>query len=141
MAKLFGLARLDRKLKRLPELAKAEIKAAMETAAEEITATMRRLVPISPGGGDLHDSIGWTWGKAPKGAGLVASVKSRLAGDLTITIYAGNAKAFYARWQEFGTVNQPAQPFFFVAYRANRKSAKRRINGAIRKAAKKVAAS
>lgn len=165
MATLTGLSRLDRKLKRLPELAKVEIKAAMEVAAADIVATMKQLVPVSkPNGGDLRDSIGWTWGKAPKGAGLVAAVKSRLAGDLTITIYAGNEKAFYARWVEFGTQahstaqgasvargkkqdqgtqhkGTPAQPFFFVSYRAHRKSAKRRINAAIRKAAKKVAAS
>lgn len=138
-ATLFGLAKLDRKLKRMPDLAKAEIRAAMEVAAAEMVATMKNLVPVASG--DLRDSIGWTWGKAPKGAGIVAQAKSKLGGDMTITVYAGNAKAFYARWQEFGTVSQPAQPYFFVSYRIHKKSAKRRIGGAIRKAAKKVAAS
>lgn len=137
-AKILGLARLDRKLKRLPQLAKAEIKAAMEQAAEEMVTTMKSLVAVDSGA--LRDSIGWTWGKAPKGAGIVALAKSSLGGDLTITVYAGNAEAFYARWQEFGTVNTKAQPYFFVAYRAHKKSAKRRIGGAIRKAAKRTVA-
>jgi hypothetical protein len=35
----------------------------------------------------------------------------------------------------------PAQPFFFVSWRANRKNAKNRIRYAVRKAAKQVAAS
>jgi HK97 gp10 family phage protein len=141
--KILGLARLDAKLTRMPAAAKAEIKKAMEAAATEMVATMKHLVPVSSGphGGTLRDSIGWTWGKAPKGAGIVALGTSKLAADLTLTVYAGNEEAFYGRWQEFGTVKQAAQPFFFVSYRAHRKSAKRMIRAATTRAAKKVAAS
>jgi HK97 gp10 family phage protein len=138
MAKILGLAKLNRKLSLLPHAVKAEIKTAMEAAANDMVATMKNLVPVDSGA--LRDSIGWTWGKAPKGAGIVAQAKARLGGELTLTIYAGNAKAFYARWQEFGTANQTAQPYFFVSYRAHKKSAKRRISSATRKAAQKVAA-
>lgn len=137
MTRILGLARLEKKLARMPARAKAEIRAAMEAAAEVMVATMKSLVKEETGA--LRDSIGWTWGRAPKGAGIVAQAKSRMAADLTLTIYAGNAEAFYARFQEFGTANTPAQPFFFVAYRAHRKTAKRRIRAATRKAARKEA--
>jgi hypothetical protein len=53
-------------------------------------------------------------------------------------VAAGNAKAFYARWQEFGTVNQPGQPFFYVSYRALRRSAQARMATATRTAARQI---
>jgi HK97 gp10 family phage protein len=151
MTKILNLARLDRKLKRLPTVAKAEIKSAMEAAASEIVAMMKSLVPVDDGA--LRDSIGWTWGKAPKGSLAVAAVKSGMAGDLTLTIYAGNAEAYYARWVEFGTKRHEnagkfagtqhpgttARPFFYVSWRANKRSSKRLIRKGMRDAARKVA--
>ena len=80
--------------------------------------------------------------------------------DLRISIYAGDDKAFYARWIEFGTKphnvakgggnkghrgeahlhpGTRAYPFFFPSYRANQKKMKSRVNRAINKAAKQVA--
>jgi HK97 gp10 family phage protein len=115
---------------------------------------MKSLVPVlkEPDArrraGALRDSIGWTWGKAPKGATVVATAKANLGGDLTITIYAGSRDkglgaddAFYARWVEFGTQKMPAQPYFYVSYRANKKKVKSRVRRAITKAAKQVASS
>jgi len=88
------------------------------------------------------------------------------AGDLVITIFAGNDEAFYARWVEFGTrphtitvknaptlsrggvnfgtsVSHPgastANAFFFPAYRAMRKRIKTRISRAINKSVRDVA--
>ena len=138
MTKILNLVKLQRKLDRLPQVAKARIRAAMEEAANEIVAMMKSLVPVDDG--YLRDSIGWTWGKAPKGASIVSTVKARLGGDMTITIYAGSIEAFYARWQEFGTQDMPASPYFFVSWRANKKSAKATMRKATRAAAKQVAA-
>lgn len=151
-ASIVGLARLERKLKRMPEIAKATIKKAMEQGADEIVEMMRSLV--AKDSGDLRDSIGWTWGKKPKYAQAIAVAKSSLAGDLTITIYAGNSKVRYAHLVEFGAAphvaggmfkgakhpGTKAQPFFFVSWRANRKTVKSRVRRAITKAAKQVAA-
>jgi len=147
MTKLLNLAKLDRKLKRLPTAATAHIRPEMEKVADEIVAMMKRLAPVlqeqvdgrRPGA--LRDSIGWTWGKAPKGASIVATVKSKLGSDMTITIYAGNAEAFYARWQEFGTADMPASPYFYVSWRASRKTAVRQVRKAVRDSVRKVAAS
>lgn len=111
----------------------------MEKAAEDIVGMMKGLVPVRDG--DLRDSIGWTWGAPPRGSIVVSTLKGAgFGGDLTITIYAGSADAYYARWQEFGTSKMKAQPYFFVSWRANRRSTRRKISTAVRKAAKKVAA-
>lgn len=147
MTKILNLQKLDKKLKRLPDATKAAIRTEMEKVADEVVGMMKRLAPVldeEVAGrrmGALRDSIGWTWGKAPKGAGIVASVKSKMGDDLTITIYAGNTEAFYARWQEFGTQDVSAQPYFYVSWRASRKSAVRQVRKATRDAARKVAAS
>jgi len=153
--KIIGLAKLQRKLNRLPEVAKRRIMEAMEASADEIVRLAKSLVPVLKHPDDrrrtgaLRDSIGWTWGKVPKGAMTLGKVaEASLGGDLTITIYAGSRDkssgvddAFYARWVEFGTQKMAAQPYFYPSYRANKKSARRNIRSAVSKAAKEVAAS
>ena len=163
---LLGLLSLRRKFKALPDVAQTLIAKAMEEGADEVVALARHLVPKDDG--DLRDSIGWCWGDPPKGARIIArSRKVKDKRDMRISVYAGNDKAFYARWVEFGTqahslakgadissksrrkralqrtgVQHPgakAQPFFFPAFRANRKKVKSRISRAITKAAKQVA--
>lgn len=152
MTKIQGLDRLKRKLAKLPAVAKQMIRQAMEAKANEIVAMMKNLVPVDDG--TLRDSIGWTWGKAPKGSLTLASVQATGDSDMTLTIYAGNKEAFYARWVEFGTARHAngglfadsihpgttAQPFFFVSWRANKRRTVRAIRKASRDSAKKVAA-
>lgn len=159
---ILGLAKLERKLKRLPEVALVEIRSAMESVANQIVGLSKSLVPKESGA--LEKSIGWTWGRPPRGSITLGKVaRSALGKQLTITIYAGNDEAFYARWVEFGTAphslypradesrgklqgigdqhpGAAAHPFFFPAYRANRKEAKRKVRAATRRAAKRVAA-
>lgn len=121
----------------------------MAQSADELVAMMKTLAPVDSG--DLVNSIGWKWGgKVPKGSIAVASVQS---GKLSITIFAGDAKAFYARLVEFGTpphlnggmfagTRHPgtkAHPFFFVSYRALRRRIKSRISRSITKSAKQIA--
>lgn len=160
MTSVLNLARLQKKLERLPQAARTLIRAAMEKQAQIIVDMMKSLVAVDDG--DLRDSIGWTWGKAPAGASIVASVKGSLGGNMTITIYAGNADAYYARWIEFGTQahslarnasvkrgkrqdrgrrheGTDAQPFFYVSWRANKRGSIRAIRTATRQAAKQVA--
>lgn len=99
----------------------------------------KSLVPVDKG--ELRDSIGWTWGRPPKGAITLGKVAaSQIATDLTITIYAGNSDAYYARWVEFGTQKMGAQPYFFPSYRANKRQSRQRLSRAINQAAKKVSA-
>ncbi len=144
-AKVLKRADFIRRLRRLPIQARKLMRLAIRQSAIEMVALMKNLAPVSPGGGQLRESIGWTFGKPPAGAITIAEVISTDE-TLTATIFAGSALdrsersgAFYARWQEHGTVLFPAQPYFFVSYRALRKRARRRIARSITKAAKQVA--
>ena len=150
MRKIQNIERLKKKLASIPAVAKVYIRKEIERVASEIVAMMKNLVPVDDGA--LRDSIGWTWGKAPKGSITIAAV-SAFGSDMTVTIYAGNADAYYARWVEFGTASHTngglfagtkhpgtaAQPFFYVSWRANRRRALRGVRKATRDAAKKVA--
>lgn len=151
MSNVLGLDRLNRKLAALPVVAQKRIREAMEQGADEIVRMMKSLCPTDSG--DLRDSIAWTWGKTPKGAMTLAKV-TQTGGENTLTIYAGNADAYYARFVEFGVASHTAgglfagatipaiakQPFFYVSYRANKRKVKGRITRAINKAAREVAA-
>ena len=145
--KIIGMPRLLRKLKVLPDVARAELRVALAQQADDIVAMMKRLAQ----GSRLIGSIGWVWGnKPPKGAMAVATVGK---GDLAITIYAGNAEVFWARWEEFGTAphivggkfagaehpGTAPRAFFFPSWRAMRKSVKAALRKASRDAARKVA--
>lgn len=133
-----------------------EVGKAMERAAKNIVADMKKNVPVYAGPeitrsdgspiikGALRDSIGWTWGKAPKGAVVLAKSNAIRKGGslLKITIYAGGkgpgGDAFYARWVEFGTAKWAGSPFFFFTYRGHKKRAKAGITRALNKAIKQV---
>lgn len=148
MARVYlkGLPQLKAKLIKLKNETIGKVRTAMEQAATEIVATMKNLAPVEDG--DLRNSIGWTWGDAPNGS---ISMSHTVQGN-TITIYAGDEKAFYARWVEFGTKahnvakgggnksfkgqgrqhpGAQAKPFFYVSYRAHKKAAKLQIRKAI----------
>ncbi|MDL2202024.1 HK97 gp10 family phage protein [Brucella intermedia] len=149
--KIKGLDRLQIKLKKFPEVAETLVKAAMEQGAQDIVNMMQNLVPVDDG--ELMESTGWTWGQAPKYSQRIGSVKSN-DGKLTITIYAGNSRVRYAHLVEFGSAphvnggmfpgtfnpGSKAQPFFYVSWRAKRRSARARVSRAITKAAKQIAA-
>ena len=143
---ILGLARLERKLRRMPAVAKAKIRQKMAEAADEIVAMMKNLAPVlqapdkrrTPGA--LRDSIGWTWGAPPRGSLVISTLRGAgFGGDLTITIFAGSSEVFWARWLEHGTAKMTAQPYFYVSWRAKKKAARRKINQGIREAARQVA--
>lgn len=142
-----GLARLQRKLALIPKSVTEAVRIELEKQATEMVSMMKRLVPFESGA--LRDSIGWTWGDAPAGSMVIGTVKAGGAkrgavgasyASMVITIYAGSSgkkgDTFYARFQEFGTRKMVANPFFFVTYRARRKSAKSALTKAMRKAIK-----
>ena len=134
-ARVFNRQRLNAKLRALPKAAEDEIRKAIAKSADEITEMARGLAPVDDG--DLRRSIGWTWGEAPKGSKVLG--KASAGANLTATVFAGDDKAYYARWVEFGTTKMSAQAYFFPSYRSNKKRAKNRIARATSKAAKSVA--
>lgn len=133
--------RLRRKLYATRQRVYAAVRVEMEAVATKLVAEMKLLVPVDSGA--LRDSIGWTWGEAPKGSMAISTVRGRGRDGLYISIYAGtldkklgDQDAFYARWQEFGTKNMPANPFFYVVWRANRRRVRAGISRTVRKAVK-----
>lgn len=132
-----GLNSLKRKLnKTIPDAVREAAKKALEQSARELVAEMQRLVPVDSGA--LRDSIGWTWGDAPAGATVVGTVAGSKNDTMRITIYAGGDGAFYARFQEFGTVKMPPSPFFYPSYRKLKRKIKGRNTRAINKAIKSL---
>ena len=133
--------RLRARLAKIPDIAREAAAAAMEEGAQEIVDAMKMAAPVDSG--DLRDSIGWTWGEVPAGSFVIDEIRSgKNKGDqyatLRIKIYAGSRDAFYARFQEFGTRSQPAQPFFFSTWRREKAKFRRKIRAAIRKRIKEA---
>ena len=130
--------RIVAKLKQIPDVAVDAARQAMEEVAQEIVEAMRAAAPKGKTG-RLRDSIGWTWGDLPPGTFMIDEIRSgRNQGDqyatLRIKIYAGAGEGFYARFQEFGTRSQPAQPFFFLTWSKEKAKFRRRIRAAVRAA-------
>jgi HK97 gp10 family phage protein len=134
---VLGLASFNRKMNvAIPAKVREATRKAMEQGANEMVAFAKALCPVDQG--DLRDSIGWTWGDAPKGSISLGGVARRKDGDEVITIYAGDDRAFYARWQEFGTQKHSASPFFYPAYRTLKKRIKSRVTRNMKKAIKEA---
>ncbi len=131
---VLGRERLHAQINRMPEKIIAAVSDVMEAEAEALVRQMRSVVPVDDG--ELRASINWKWGGAPKGAVAIATFKGRDYGRLFITIYAGKtANSFHGRFQEFGTSNMPANPFFYPTFRANRSRIRAAISRAVRKGA------
>lgn len=131
-----GLRALERKMNfTVPQAVKRNLKQQMAVAADKIVATAEAFVPEKTG--DLKNSIGWVWGTdIPDGAISIGSILPGGDADLIITIFSGNTDAFYARLVEFGTQAAAAHPYFFPAYRLNKRATRARISRAIKKGLK-----
>jgi HK97 gp10 family phage protein len=163
VSKVINRERLRAKLRSLPDNIKDGIKAPLEKGAQGIADLAIHLCPERKGA--LRNSIDWNYGDPPLGV-KIGGVGNKTNGadpsDLIISIYAGNDRAFYARWVEFGTrastkgdkvtgkkgrtrtagrthPGTPAHPFFFPAYRAMRNPVVNAIGSATRSALKKSA--
>jgi HK97 gp10 family phage protein len=145
-----GRDRLLRRLAAIQGKPRKAIRAALEKGAEDLTAMQKSLVPKRTGA--LAASIGYTFGNYAPANSHVRGFGDAAAGDpdLSITIHAGDAKAFYAAFVEYGTAPHPQggmfkgalhpgtspQPFFYPPYRTLRRSIKSRVSRAASKAIK-----
>lgn len=154
MAKVSNRDALLKKLATLPSAVRSAVRQALAEGADQITDEMKRLAPAQSG--DLSRSIGSTFGSYVADNANVRGVTSAAKGadpDLTVTIHAGDERAYYAAFVEFGTAphingglyagskhpGSKATPFFFPAYRANKRRVKSRISRATTRAVKQVA--
>jgi len=116
-----GLDALNRKLRAMPAAAKAEIRNALDTSADEMVSLARTLAPVLEG--DLKASIGVEPGPH----------------ELAITVKAGGPAAGLATIVEHGHATAAPRPFFWPAFRSLRKRIRSRLARAVSAAAKKVA--
>lgn len=128
-----GLDALNRRWGAIPGKVRAAAREALEEVAEDLVRQMRAAAPKGATGA-LARSIGWTWGDAPDGTMVIGTVAGSDYATMRITIYAGGGDAFYARFQEFGTVKMAANPFFYPVWRARKRGVKSKITRAINKA-------
>lgn len=138
-----GIARLRQRLRAVPDRVRAEVVDEIERQADRIVKEMRQLSPLA------EIEIGWTWGDVPRGAITVVRVGKSRTDRVAVKIWA-RGDGFDARWFEFGTSERvqtttgratgavTAQPFFFPAYRANRRQARAAISRAVARAMKKA---
>lgn len=112
------LAKLNRKFDAIPRAIREAVIPALDKSADQLVAAAKHLAPEESG--DLKDSIRKEAGEH----------------DLQRRILAGDNVAFYAVHVEHGTAEAVAQPFFFPAYRLQKKSIQSRIKRAIGKAVK-----
>lgn len=127
-----GLRRYRAKLDRMPVDVKRAIKRALEKGGDDLVATMKRYAPVDQG--ELRNTVEYYFPEERRGEpsyrGEQLSIKAEAG--LAIVVVAGNASrskedGFYAKFVEFGTVDQSAAPFFFPAYRLRRASIRSRI--------------
>ena len=146
---------LTAKLRALRQATQVPVRKALADAADEMVVQMRTIVPDDPRTQgppyDLKSTIKWRF-QGEQGGGSDAKTGKSAATSVTIT--AGDEKNPEARWLEFGTkphvnkgefagsVNPGIAPrgYFFGTYRRYKAAAKRKINAAIRKAVRDVAA-
>lgn len=153
MAKLSRRENLLAKMAAMPPAVRSAIRQALAEGADMIADEARRLAPKDTG--KLRDSIKQTWGGGKaRYSSLAGGTDGGGDPDLTVIISAGNSGVRYAHLVEFGTAphlngglfagsrhpGTAPQPFFYPAYRANRRRVKARISRATTRAVKKVVA-
>jgi len=132
-----GKERLQRILQEMPPVARAELKKSLQASARQLVRAQRALAPVDTGA--LRGSIDWTDDPAqiPKHAAFRGAREPGQT-DLAVAVFAGNSAVRYAHLVEFGTVQAPAQPFFYPAYRLRKKQIAARARRAARAAARKA---
>lgn len=142
IAKMIGRERFMRRLRRLPQAVREEVRASLAQSAEDLVQSMRARAPVKTG--TLKSSIKWRWGGKKR--------RGDERDNFTVTIYVDKPAHHYAHLVEFGVAphenkgrfagtqnpGQPPEPYFFPTYRAKKRTIKNRTRAAIRKAVKKT---
>lgn len=130
-----GLASFQRRMAAIPKGVREAVKPALMKSGEELKAAMQHLAEHSRDTGDLIDSITVT-GPGETTPPYSQPGGSKVVGETSVAVTVGNSGVRYAHLVEYGTTKAPAQPFFWPAFRLNRKRITSRIRRAINKAVK-----
>ncbi|MDI7864090.1 HK97 gp10 family phage protein [Rhizobiaceae bacterium n13] len=128
-----GLARFQQRMRAIPKAVREAVQPALVKSGEDLSGTMQRLAPVDTGA--LKGSIAVT---APGQSTPAYSQPggSRVAGENEVLVTAGNSDVRYPHLVEYGTSDTAAQPFFWPAFRLNKKRLANRIKRAVSKAVK-----
>lgn len=151
-AKMSGLERVKARLARIPQAVQDAAFVELTRQTNSLADKIRQTVPVDTGA--LKSTIRVTPGRRPLSLRIVAGgwattdkIRTRVKdSDFLTALLSGTANAGaydYARAVEFGHLSKngsvvPARPYFFPIYRWKKKSLKRAVGAAGRKAAKKI---
>lgn len=153
-----GVEKVRRQLAAVPQVVADEVRASLQASAQSLVAQMNTLKP-SP-----KITVGWEW---TNGIGLGSGVSVRTYknprtgktgqyGIIAIRVFAvgpqlnSRIRFNLAQAFEFGTDKRrqvttgrktgamDAQPYFYPAYRANKRAIRSRVSAAVRRAAKQL---
>lgn len=130
-----GLKRFQERMRAIPKAAREAVQPALVKSADEIAASVRTLAESSRDTGALIDSVHVTK-PGERTPPYSQPGGSKVAGELEAVVTVGNSEVRYGHLVEYGTVEAPAQPFFWPAVRLNRKRSTNRIKRAVAKAVK-----
>lgn len=131
VARVSGLASLQKKLAAIPRATREEVRAVLEKSGDEMVSLAKSLAPVRTG--LLKSTIKRRPGKNELAVEVVAG-----GAATTKAARAGNGVFDYAAGTEWGTSDTPSQPFFWPSYRAIKKRAKGRTTRAVRMAVKRA---
>jgi HK97 gp10 family phage protein len=129
MAKILNENRLYAKLDKIAGSVRSAVRNVLAREAQQIVDAMKQACPEDTG--ELKNSIGWTFGYPKKGKLPLGTLRVSKS-DLWVTIYAGNTKAYYAMFIEFGTSRNRPQPFFWPTWSRKKRGARTVIFSAAR---------
>jgi HK97 gp10 family phage protein len=115
----------------IPANGKAAVGPALIKSGDELVRAMKSFVPVRTG--KLQNSIVVT----PPGQATPPYSEpggSRVAGEAEVLVTAGDKEVRYAHLVEYGTKKAHAEPYFWPAYRLNKKRIQNRVKRAIGKA-------
>jgi HK97 gp10 family phage protein len=123
--------RLKQRMNAIPQAVKDAVRPALIKSGNEVSRDAKALAPVETGA--LKNSIAVT----PPGQPTPPYSQpggSQVAGETEVLVTVGDTHVRYAHLVEYGTAKAKAKPYFWPAYRLNRKRAKDRIKRAVSKA-------
>lgn len=145
-------AKFDRKMRAMRIEVSEAMRVAMERWADRVVKDMRLLLAAQHPRVFGVAEVAWTWGDAPAGAVTLQKFGGRETDAIALTIYAKarQGSGISLNWFEFGTAPRvqkktgrqtgriTAGPFFFPAWRANRKQMRTALLRTLRTAVRKI---
>lgn len=124
---MYQVQRINLKLNAIVDKCQPGVRDTMLTQGGIIAAKIKSVAPVekdaaSETAGNLRQSVKMIEGEPTEKKAIVIKI---VAGDKSTRPHGGGYN--YARAVEFGTVQEPAHPFFFPVYRALKAGARRAI--------------